>query len=162
MDGLDKRKRAEEIFEYYGALENRGEQVVIVAMLRELQEVYGCIMAGTAERVADVAGVKGAFVRALVRMYPTLKEAAFLHEIIVCMGKACSEKGGRDIYKVLQRVLKVRGNGISRDGKVRVRTQSCLKHCGTAPNVLIDGKLYTGVTQEKLMGILKNELHLGV
>ena len=162
MDELERERKSEEILAYYGGMDNRGEQELIVALLRELQDVYGCITAGVIERAAAVTGVKPSFIRALVRMYPTLKEAAFLHDIVVCMGKACADQGGRDILSFLQIVLKLRRNGISRDGKVRVRTQSCLKHCGTAPNLLIDGKLYTGVDEEMLTGILKNKFHLGL
>ena len=127
MDELERERKSEEILAYYGGMDNRGEQELIVALLRELQDVYGCITAGVIERAAAVTGVKPSFIRALVRMYPTLKEAAFLHDIVVCMGKACADQGGRDILSFLQKVLKVRRNGISRDGKVRVRTQSCLK-----------------------------------
>lgn len=93
MDELERERKSEEILAYYGGMDNRGEQELIVALLRELQDIYGCITAGVIERAAAVTGVKPSFIRALVRMYPTLKEAAFLHDIVVCMGKACADQG---------------------------------------------------------------------
>ena len=71
MDELERERKSEEILAYYGGMDNRGEQELIVALLRELQDVYGCITAGVIERAAAVTGVKPSFIRALVRMYPT-------------------------------------------------------------------------------------------
>ena len=39
----------------------------------------------------------------------------------------------------LRRELGIESQGLSADGMFFLRTQNCLKHCGTAPNLLIDG-----------------------
>ena len=78
-------------------------------------------------------------------------------EIIACTGERCGKKNGIAVLEQLRRELKPDKNGISADGRYELRTQNCLKQCRTSPNLLIDGKLYSG---ERLKNIKKllNEL----
>lgn len=154
MDDLQKDIQTEEILQYYSQQEDKSSQESIIEMLRELQEVNGCITATLKERAASAAGVSVSVIQVLVRIYPSLKEAAYLHEIIVCSGKACTDKGGEELLKLLKRHLKIQKNGLSRDGKFCIRTRSCLKQCRTAPNILVDGVLHTGVTEKDLLGLI--------
>ena len=57
----------------------------------------------------------------------------------------------------LRRELKPDKNGISADGIYELRTQNCLKQCRTSPNLLIDGKLYSGDQIRNIKKLL-NEL----
>ena len=54
-----------EILDYYAGLQNRSSQEMIVEMLRELQEVNGCIGHGLREMAAQAADVKGSTIQAL-------------------------------------------------------------------------------------------------
>lgn len=154
---LNQKQELEDIFSYYAAQKDKASQEMVVSLLREVQEVQGCLTADIKHRVAETAGVTENFVQCLIRMYPSLKEVKCSHEIIACTGERCGKKNGIAVLEQLRRELKPDKNGISADGRYELRTQNCLKQCRTSPNLLIDGKLYSG---ERLKNIKKllNEL----
>lgn len=149
-----KAEEIEEILNYYGTGVKPASQEAIVLMLRELQEANGFISPGLKEQAAAAAGVKLSTIEAIMKRYKTLKEAAFNHEIIVCTGRTCAGKGNFELLKSLKDILLIGDNGISGDGKVYLRTRACLKKCRTAPNVIIDGQMYSGSSVEEILKLL--------
>ena len=139
-----------EILDYYAGLQNRSSPERIVEMLRELQEVNGCIGPGLREMAAQAADVKVSTIQAIIKRIPSLKESAYRHEIVFCIGKNCAAKGSLDVLQKLKQKLGINGDGISRDGTVYLKTRSCLKHCRTAPNVMVDGCLCCGKSAEEI------------
>lgn len=152
----DRDSRTEEILNYYGSLPDRNSQENIVAMLRELQEVNGCIGPALTQQAAQTAGVKAAVIQVILKRYPSLKPAPFFHEIVVCTGRSCAGKGNGELLQDLKIRLNIKKNGISADGKVCLRTRNCLKNCRTAPNILVDGVLYSGKTVDEIIKIIKS------
>ncbi len=153
----DRDSKVEEIFHYYGALPDRNRQETIVDMLRELQEVNGCIGPALVQQAARTAGVKEALIQMILKCYPSLKPAPFSHEIVVCTGRACAGKGNHELLQNLKRRLDIQKNGISSDGKVFLRTVNCLRNCRTAPNIFVDGVLYSGKTMDEIIKIVNAE-----
>ncbi|WP_024736011.1 NAD(P)H-dependent oxidoreductase subunit E [Enterocloster asparagiformis] len=147
----DTEVQIREILDYYGGREDRASQETVVEMLRELQDAQGFLSPGILAAAAETAGVKESTVRAILKRCPSLKTAPYRHEIVVCLGKNC---GGRNIevLQELRRRLKTGPDGISADGRVKVSTRSCLKSCRTAPNVMVDGKICSGVSAEGILG----------
>lgn len=152
----DKEKQTEEIFQYYSSLTDRGSQENIVAMLRELQEVNGYIGPALKEMASAAAGVKPAVIQVILKRYPSLKPAPFFHEIVVCTGRSCFGKGRGELLQELRKRLDIRKNGITADGRVCVRTRNCLKNCKAAPNAMVDGVLYSGITVDEIIKIVKD------
>lgn len=143
-----------EIFEYYSQIKNPQDQDNLISMLREIQEVCGCVPADLQQRAADAAGVKLAAVTCLMRLYKSLKPAAYRHKILMCTGPRCMAKNS-GLAEVVRRELKINKDGLSQDGRIFMDTQSCLKQCKTSPNMMIDGILYTGLTEEKVKRLLE-------
>lgn len=131
-------------------------QEELVAMLREIQEVLGCIPEGVREAAAQAAGVKKTTVDAVVKLYPSLKAAPYRHCITVCRGGRCGPKGSGEVLEEFKRLLSVGKDGISQDGQFLVRTADCMKRCGTAPNVEIDGVNYPAVRPKDAERIIRN------
>lgn len=155
MEEQGKTERIEEIFAAHREKSDRANQEAIVEMLRQLQDEQGYLTAEMQERAASAAGVKVIVIQVLVRMYPTLKAAPYQHEIILCTGKSCMDRGAQGTLAYLKKRLKIQRSGLSQDKKIFLRTRCCLKHCQTGPNVFIDGKLYTGKTGEELLEIIR-------
>lgn len=155
MDDSMKAKQLEEIIQFYSNHPSKNSQDIIVEMLREIQEVNGCITPALMRCAADTAEVNLSVIQVLVRHYPSLKEAPYQHEVIICTGKACSDKGTGELLKFLNQELLIQKNGISKDGKVCLKTRSCLKHCRTAPNLLVDGQLYSNINKIELLDLLR-------
>lgn len=147
-------EKIKEILDWYAGQKDRGTQEQIVQMLRELQEAEGFLTKDLQERAAGAAGVKLSMIQAIVRMYPSLKEADYRHVIVVCSGERCAAKQGGEILNAVRRRLGVSGDGLSADGKILLRTQNCLKQCRTSPNLMIDGVLHTKVTPETVVSLI--------
>lgn len=149
-----------EIFEYYAALPDARRQENLVAMLREIQDVLGCVPDGVAAQAARAVGEKPVVLTSLVRRFSTLKSAAWVHRVTACSGPRCGAKGGAAVYKALCGVLHPGPDGVSENGRVLLCTQNCLKQCRTSPNVLVDGVLHPHMTPEsarRLAQTLMNE-----
>lgn len=87
-------EQIEEIFSYYDSQQDKGSQDRVVELLRELQEVCGCITQELKQRVMETTGVSESFLQCLIKLYPSLKEVRCSHEIIACTGERCGKKDG--------------------------------------------------------------------
>ena len=152
----EKQAQIEEIFSYYGSQKDKGTQDMVVALLKELQEVEGYITSRLKCRVLEVTEVTENYLNCLLKMYPSIKEQATLHEIIVCTGERCGKKGGMEIQQNIKRELEIGKDGISKDGRFQLRTRNCLKKCRTSPNIMIDGELYSGEQLKNLKNLFQN------
>lgn len=149
-------EQIQEIIEYYTSGGGTVSQEDIVSMLREIQEVKGCIPVSVQKQVAEAAKVKETFLAALIKRYPSLKAENYRHEIQICVGAGCSAKGSYDLLKALEKKWKIRQGEVSEGGRFYLRTSGCMKQCIKGPNMMIDGTVYNQVTEEKLGEILKN------
>ena len=69
--------------------------------------------------------------------------------------KRCQNKNSMVLLETVKKELKIAKDGLSADKKVHLTTQNCMKQCRTSPNMKIDGKLYTGLTEEKVLGLIR-------
>ena len=65
-------------------------------------------------------------------------------------------KAASPVMDELRKRLGVGKNGISEDGTVCLRTRNCLKNCRKAPNVMVDGRMYSGLDAEAILRELKH------
>lgn len=151
---MTEKEKLNEILEYYGGLLDRQSQEQLVAMLREIQELFGFVPAWAKERAAEAAGVKVSTLDCIIRLYPSIKGADYRHTVTVCSGARCQAKGGEEILRAVKRELGITKGNLSADGRTYLKIQNCLKQCRTSPNLMIDGKLYSGVTAEQIPGLL--------
>ena len=63
-----KQEQIEEIFSYYGNQKDKATQEMVVALLKELQEVEGCISVGLRKRVVEVTGITDNFLNCIIKM----------------------------------------------------------------------------------------------
>lgn len=156
----EKKERLEEVFSYYNTTDKPAPQDVAVQLLREIQECCGFISPEMKRRAADVLGVKEAVLTCLIRRFPSLKEADYRHTVTVCTGERCGRKHGMKILMAVKRELQIEGESslggavLSKNGKVLLKTQNCLKQCRTSANLMIDGKVYRQVRPEDVPGLI--------
>lgn len=156
MNELLKNEEIEEIFSYYSRQKDKGTQEMVVALLKELQEAEGYITPVLKQRVIETTGVTEKFLSLILKMYPSIKEGAHVYEIIACTGERCGKKGGMEILQNIKRELEIGKDGVSKDGRFQLRTRNCLKQCRTSPNLMIDGKVYSGDDLKDLKKLLKS------
>lgn len=153
---MEHREEIIEIIDYYAGQKNPREQENLVAMLREIQETEGCIPTEARDLAAEKIGIKPSVLSCIIRLYPSLKEAKYLHEILVCTGERCGNKNSRELLEFVRKELRTDKNGISADQKCRLVTRNCLKQCRTSPNIQIDGKLYPAMSVKELRKLLED------
>lgn len=72
-------------------------------------------------------------------------------EIKVCMGSACFAKGNQDNLEYIKSYI--RENNL--DSEIKIMGALCENKCEDGPRVIVNGKEYTNVTQDKIEEILK-------
>lgn len=66
-------------------------------------------------------------------------------QVRVCVGSSCHIRGGAKTLKVLKALIET--NELF--GKVDLSADLCLDNCIQAPNVVVDGTTFGGVTPDK-------------
>ena len=127
----------------------------MLQMLRDIQEVTGQLSSSILELAASQIEVKQSVLSCLVKYSKELKPAAYDHKIVACTGPRCARKDSMELLRILKDELKPDKDGISKDGQILLTTRCCLKHCKTAPNLMIDDELVPHVTKEQLPELLQ-------
>lgn len=163
----EQNKQLDDIFLYYDKIDKPAQQSEVEGLLREIQELCGFISPEIKRRAADTLGVKEAVLTCLIRRFPSLKEADYKHTVIACSGERCGRRRGIEIFQAVKRELQIEGEVssgkpmLSKNGRVLLKVQNCLKQCRTSPNLLIDGKVYCQVKPEDVPGLLSDVVHEG-
>ena len=143
-----------EIMNYYKGQPNPQEQENIVELLREVQELMGCIPNDVQETIAAEFDVKTSMIATIIKLYPSLKASNYKHRIIACTGARCEAKDGAMILNAIRKTLGIEKDGLSKDGQFYLTTQNCLKRCKTSPNFYVDGTLYSNAKECDVESIL--------
>jgi NADH:ubiquinone oxidoreductase subunit E len=72
-------------------------------------------------------------------------------EIVVCYGTSCFARGNAENLDLLNNYAQLPGSNAS----VRLTGKLCQSECMDGPNLMICGKLYHGVTTERLHQLLQ-------
>ena len=117
------------------------DQQAVIALLREVQSLYGSIPSWAPEQIAEKLGTKPGLLLALIRRIPSLRLGEG-HLLEICAGPNCGKH--THLLELARKIEKESG------GKIEVRTVPCMRMCGKGPNVKWDAALYHGATKELL------------
>jgi NADH-quinone oxidoreductase subunit E len=74
----------------------------------------------------------------------------------LCDGTACHVRGSQPILEALQKELKLSDTKQTTDDMLfTVETVSCLGACGLAPVLVVDEKVYSNVTPEEAVKLVR-------
>lgn len=137
------------------------EQIITAAMsdgglldaLLALQKAEGYVSEGALEALAAHVGVSPAELYDAASFYSMLRfEKPAQTEIRVCRGTACHSGGNAELVAALENATGVK-IGESNE-KYALGWVECLGQCQAAPNMLINGELYTNVQLDKIPELL--------
>ena len=137
------------------------EQIISAAMrdgglldaLLALQKAEGYVSESALSALAKRAGVSDAALYDAASFYSMLRfEAPAQYDIRVCRGTACHSGGNAELVKALENATGVKLGECN--GKFSLGWVECLGQCQAAPNVLINGELYTDVDLKKIPELL--------
>ncbi|MBQ6404312.1 MAG: NAD(P)H-dependent oxidoreductase subunit E [Oscillospiraceae bacterium] len=137
------------------------EQIITGAMrdgglldaLLALQKAEGYVSEGALAALAEHVGVSDAALYDAASFYSMLRfEKPAQVEIRVCRGTACHSGGNAELVAALEKATGVK-LGESNEN-YSLGWVECLGQCQAAPNVLINGELFTNVEIEKIPELL--------
>lgn len=133
-----------------------GARGALIAILQDIQAVYGYLPAEALKTVADKTG------RPLVDIYgvATFFRSFSLqprgrHVCSVCLGTACHVRGGPVIASEFGRALGIPPGGTTADRQFTLETVNCLGACALGPIVVADGHYFSNVSPVGVKAIVE-------
>lgn len=112
----------------------------------------------TDEELAETArhyGIPLAELDGIVSFYTMFaRERRGKHVIRLCDSLSCRICGSLDIYHHLRTRLGIKRGMTTGDGRFTLEIVNCLGACSTAPNMMVDNQLMSGLTPEKVDALL--------
>lgn len=132
-----------------------GQQGALIPVLHEAQQLFGYLPEEVQRRVAEGLGVTLSEVYGVATFYSlfSLKPRG-KHKIGVCLGTACYVRGAAEVLDELKKVLQIKVNDTSDDGKFTLEITRCIGACGLAPVMTIDEDVYGRLTADKIKEII--------
>ncbi|MDD3295977.1 MAG: NAD(P)H-dependent oxidoreductase subunit E [Candidatus Omnitrophica bacterium] len=133
----------------------KGVEGNLIMILHTIQDEYGYIPRHVSFELQKLLDIPLARIYEVITFYNYFKlEPPGKHKISLCMGTACYLKGGVDILGELKSILHIEPGQTTKDGLFTIELVRCLGCCGLSPVMMIDGKIYGKLSQEKIPEIL--------
>ena len=143
----------QEMIDYYREQGAPGDQQMVIALLREMQEACGGALNGEAlKAAAEAYGLKENMLAALIRRIPSLRMADAPHRLELC--GTCPR--GRELRAWVENTWHIRSGSTCEQGGFSYHVTPCMKNCKNGPSLKWDGTLYSQATVElirKLTGM---------
>ena len=119
----------------------------LIEVLHVAQERYGRLTRDLLGYVAERLRLPPSLVYGVASFYHFFTlEPHGRHHCTVCTGTSCHIKGGTALLRELERRLGIPCGTTSDTGDISLGTVRCLRVCGMAPLVVLDGTLLGGMT----------------
>lgn len=77
-------------------------------------------------------------------------------ELVICLGSSCFARGNKNTLKLIKKYLQ--DNHL--EDKVHFHGGHCFEKCAEGPVIMINNKIFTGVTELTIIEILNSELSI--
>lgn len=145
------KERLEELVEGYG----EGNQTGVKEALNLCQELFGCVSVAHTKTIANEFNVAQAIVNTFIKLSPSIKTSIVENEVVCCSGPRCSANGSMAVIKSIKDELGISFDETTPDGKIRLSSQNCFKHCGKGPNVMVNGEILHHLDDKKAKEVIK-------
>ncbi|TKJ42416.1 NAD(P)H-dependent oxidoreductase subunit E [candidate division LCP-89 bacterium B3_LCP] len=145
------RQQAQALMEMYPT-----KEAAMLPVLHLAQKEFGLIDDEAEQVVAEVMGISPVSVRETSRFYfmyhhhPVGK-----YHLQVCQNISCTIMGAETILDHIKRRLGIEAEERTEDGLFSVERVECIACCDRGPAMLVNDKLHTGLTPDKIDGIIK-------
>ena len=128
---------------------------VLLNVLKEVQEKEGYISEDALKRISIEYNIPISRLWGIATFYFLLHTKKMgKHVIHICDSPSCYVNGSLDLIKFLEKKLKIKLDETTKDRKFSLYASSCIGCCDHAPAMMIDGKAYTDLTEEKIEKII--------
>ncbi len=127
----------------------------LIPILQDVKKNHGGFDSQAMQLIADVLGIHP------VEVYSTATFYAFLHpenqgEYVVrlCRTLSCELQGKQAVADALKTELGIDFDETTADGQFTLEWANCMGMCDQGPALLVNDKVYTAVTADKVPGII--------
>jgi len=78
------------------------------------------------------------------------------HQVNVCLGTACHVRGAVNVLEKMQKALKVKEGGTTKDMAFSLDTVNCVGACALGPIVIVDENYHGQMNADKVEKVLEN------
>ena len=136
---------ATEIIASFGA-----KPELLVQILHAFVDRYSYISETAARQIADELNLSRADVHGVVRFYHDFRTRPPGRRVVrICQAESCQSMGSRELTAHAERSLGIELNNTTADGDVTLEPVYCLGNCACSPAMMIDGRVYGRVDDEK-------------
>jgi len=128
----------------------------LMNVLWEAQEEHGYLSEHVLKQVSIEQNIPISRIYGVVKFYSMFRtEPQGRHVIEICGSPSCVLNNGVPMEKFLEKELKVKIGGTTKDSAFSLYKTSCIGCCDEAPAMLVDGKPHTKLTTERLHSLIK-------
>lgn len=143
-----------EIIDYYRSHGAPGDQQMLIAMLKEVQETDGGMLTqASIDEIIEACHLKAPILQALIRRIPSLRCETVAHRLEIC--GTC--KKGAALRDYIEETYGIRSGSVCESGKFSYRVTGCMKNCKCGPSMRWDGVLYPQATIEQLEKLISGQ-----
>jgi len=140
-----------EIVEYYRNQGAPQDQQMLIALLREMQESGGGVLAqAVIEEIAGMLGMKPTMLYALIRRVPSLRMDNAAHRLEIC--GTC--RAGARLRDEIERTYAVKSGGCCEPAGFSYHVTPCMKNCKNGPSIKWDGALHSHADMELVRALI--------
>jgi NADH:ubiquinone oxidoreductase subunit E len=134
------------------------ERGSVISILQDMQEVFGYVREDAVEWFSKKLNIPASSFFGVATFYSQFYLKPRGKNIVTaCCGTACHVKGSGGIINRMRADLAVAdGEHTTSDGQFTLENVACVGACSIAPVVIVNKKVYGGVTPEKASDILKD------
>jgi NADH-quinone oxidoreductase subunit E len=146
--------KVEEILQGY-----EKKEASLIPVLQQVQDQFGYLPEEALVKIGKVLHVSLSRIYGVVTFYSQFYlNPRGLHTVRVCRGTACHVRGGKQVLKSVQQVLKIGEGETTPDFKFTFETVACLGACALAPVLLVDKNYFGKLTPARVEQVLKQYL----
>ena len=133
------------------------DRVSLVPILQEVKRNYYRIDSYAMQVIADELGIHPVEVDSVASFYAFLgRQPQGKFVIRLCRTISCEMQGKDRVAKQLETDLGIPFGGTTKDGRFTLEWAICLGMCDQGPALLVNDRVFTGVTPERVHGILED------
>ena len=129
---------------------------LLLPILTEIQDKYGYISESIVRQLSKKTKIPMAEIYGVATFYSFLStKPQGKNRIHICNSPSCYLNGSLDIIKFLEKELGIKSGETTGDKLFSLHIGSCIGCCDKAPAMLVNGKLYSDLTERKMRAIIK-------
>jgi formate dehydrogenase subunit gamma len=149
MARIDDKTTSEIVAQYQGKPE------LLVQILQTIVSRFGWVPPETVRQLAEELNLSRADVHGVVEYYHDFRtEEPGKHIVKICQAEACQAMGSRELTEHARKTLAMDMHDTEND--ITLEPVYCLGNCACSPAVMIDGKTYGRVDENRFNALLDN------